>query len=256
MKRAVILTALPVEYQAVRAHLSDVSERTHAKGTVYEVGYFEDWEIHIVETGAGNVTAAIEAERAIATCAPQVLAFVGVAGGVKDVKLGDVVVASKVYGYESGKGAETFQPRPDVGKSAYPLIQRARAESKKEDWLKRVGASAMNSPAVKVAPIAAGEKVVSSTRSPVFDFIRAKYGDAIAVEMEGRGCLAACEANVEVQAIVIRGISDLIDGKSASDTEGWQDTASANAAAFAFELISKFSPAINASSGPPGSTNP
>jgi nucleoside phosphorylase/energy-coupling factor transporter ATP-binding protein EcfA2 len=242
MLRAIILTTISIEYNAVRAHLNDLQEETHSEGTIYERGKFIDcdrtWDVGIVEIGAGNSQAALEAERAIRYFKPNVILLVGVAGGIKDVTLGDVVASTKVYGYESGKAEETFKPRPEIGLAAYALEQRARAEAKKGDWLKRINATEPI-PRVFVAPIAAGEKVIASTKSEVCQFLRSNYGDAVAVEMEGFGFLAAARANQKVLAMVIRGISDLIDEKTKSDKAGYQEIASRNASAFAFEILSK-----------------
>ncbi|MEH1826731.1 MAG: 5'-methylthioadenosine/S-adenosylhomocysteine nucleosidase [Nostoc sp.] len=241
---AVILTAIPVEYMAVRAHVIELQEEIHPQGTIYERGKFADngqvWEVGIVEIGAGNTGAALEAERAIAYFKPDVVLFVGVAGGIKDVALGDVVAATKVYGYESGKAKLEFLPRPDVGLSTYNLIQRAKAEARKTDWLKRLTSTPTNpAPHVFVAPIAAGEKVVASTQSRVFKFLQSNYNDALVVEMEGRGLLQATHANAQVAALIIRGISDLINGKSEADADSWQKIAARHASAFAFEILAK-----------------
>lgn len=244
-RRAIILTALPIEYQAVRAHLTDLHEEVHEQGTVYETGRFTsengNWAILLVEAGANNQRATLEAERAIQHFQPHVALFVGVAGGLKDVAIGDVVAAPKVYGYESGKDRSEFEARPDVGESSYALEQRARAVARKSDWLSRVlGTQPVNTTKALVSPIAAGEKVVADTRSAIYQFLRKHYGDAVAVEMEGRGFLTATRANRGVDALVIRGISDCIDAKAEADLGGSQELASRHASAFAFEVLARF----------------
>lgn len=245
MQRAVILSALKIEYQAVRTYLIDLKEETHPKGTVYERGNFiaknQSWDVGIVEIGKGNPIAAIEAERAISHFNPDVVFFVGIAGGLKDVNLGDVVAATKVYGYEFGKVEKTFQSRPEIWLSDFGLIHRAKAESKKDNWLRRIHSSMTKLPPnVFVGPIAAGEKVIASKKSDIIMFLKSHYNDVLAVEMEGLGFLQAMHANKQVSAMVIRGISDLIDKKSEIDRAGYQITASRHASAFAFELLSNF----------------
>ena len=241
--RCVLLTALPVELRAVRSHLINVDEVVH-KGTVYDKGTFmsgrRKWEVFVAELGAGNDSAAFELERAVSRFDPAVVMFIGVAGGIKDVRIGDVVAATKVYGYESGKAETTFKPRADVGNSSYNMVQRARAVARKSDWTKRIlDHNASDTPRAIVGAIAAGEKVLASTESSVYQFIRSNYGDALAVDMEGRGFLEAGHANPQISTLIVRGISDLLDNKSDLDDGARQAMASRHASAFAFEVLSQ-----------------
>jgi nucleoside phosphorylase len=244
--RAIFFTALRVEFGAVRSFLSNVHEVQGMNGSIYEQGVYNcaerQWDVFLVETGAGNVDTAIEAERAINQTNPYVVFFVGVAGGVKDVKLGDVVAATKIYAYESGADKESFQPRPVVGESAYMLTERAKAEARNPNWLRLLGKD-NSKPNVLVGPIAAGEKVVKSKSSDTYRLIRTHYSDVLAVEMEGHGLLRAARAS-SVNAIVIRGISDLLDNKEQVDAEGSQERAAFHASAFAFQMLSRLKPIV------------
>jgi nucleoside phosphorylase len=255
-RRAVILTALEVETRAVLRQLSGIREET-VKQTVFHIGQFEGWEIALAECGPGNVRAAVIVERGIDYFSPEVACFIGVAGGVKDVALGDVLVATKVYGYEGGKAdAKGFHARPEVSLPAYPFEQRARAIRLKTDWTKRFdGSLDHQAPRIYVGPIAAGEKVVASSRSEVAKFLRENYGDALAVEMEGRGFLDGVYINNPVQGCVVRGISDLLDGKEASDKAGSQAIAADAASAATFEMLATL-PLPGASAATPHATPP
>ena len=120
-RTVVILTALELEQRAVHAHLDAIKREVHNAGTVYFVGSFNAtgaiWRVATVSVGAGNAGAAAEAERAIHHFKPDIALFVGIAGGIKDVSLGDVVAANEVYLYHAGKALDEFMPRPEVFRS-------------------------------------------------------------------------------------------------------------------------------------------
>jgi nucleoside phosphorylase len=238
---AVILTALDGETRAVLRHLSGLSTET-VSGTGFFRGQFDSWDVAVAEVGAGNVGAAAITVRACEHYKPRVALFVGVAGGVKDVAIGDVVVATKVYGYESGKDkAAGLQVRPFLLTSAHALEQRARIMRQTEDWQVRINPQiGHGSSSLFVGPIAAGEKVVVSKRASTAKLLREHYGDALAVEMEGRGFLEGVHINHPVQGCVIRGISDLLSGKANADRSGSQQRAADTAAAVAFQMLSGF----------------
>jgi nucleoside phosphorylase len=234
----VIITALDVETRAVLRHLGKFTVET-VGGTGFFCGRFEGWEVAVVEAGPGNAYAAAIAVRALTHYKPVIALFVGVAGGIKDVAIGDVVVATKVYGYESGKDtAKGFLPRPDVQNTAHELDQRARVIRQQDDWKKRLDPAITHAGStIFVAPMAAGEKVVASQKSATARLIKKLHSDALAVEMEGGGFLKGVHISHPTKGCVIRGISDLLSGKGGADKAGSQKIAADVASAAAFEML-------------------
>jgi len=190
---------------------------------------------------------------------------------VKDVDLGDVVVATKVYSYESGKEtpgppfsptmagiavmwtmllrllfgnsvprtADGFYPRPNVQHSHRELEQRARVLSRESDWQAKLSTPIWpgRKPSVHIGAIASGEAVVADGGGRIATILKLNYGDALAVEMEGYGFLEAARVDAACRSVVVRGISDHLTGKAEADRLGWQQRAADAAAAFFFGML-------------------
>jgi nucleoside phosphorylase len=139
-KPILILTALEVERLAIEQHLKNIVQVAHpTTGTDYTKGSYrcndETVEVIVARTDQTNVNAAIETERAIAHFNPEYVFFAGVAGGLKDVKVGDIIIGRDVYGYERGKAeGNNFKPRPQFGASTYALERLAGQYAKSEAW--------------------------------------------------------------------------------------------------------------------------
>jgi nucleoside phosphorylase/tetratricopeptide (TPR) repeat protein len=257
--RAVILTALSVEYEAIRERLENPQKDLHQHGTRYEIGVVRaadwSWSVALAEIGPGNQEAATQTERALEHFKPQVILFVGIAGGLDRLRvgLGDVVIGTKVYNYHSGRAGEEFEARPQSMPISHRLEQLAREV--KREWLRpRELGRTSTLPRVHLGAVAAGEVLIDSSRASIREFLRTHYQDAIAVEMESAGFLTAVHLNDDIPALVIRGISDLADRKRRTDARGNQQVAARNAAAFAVDVLKLLDPAsispIHQSSAP------
>lgn len=241
-----MVTATATEFRAVL----DCLQKTYndSPNYSYETGEFHCpdgriWEVWLVCAGQGNVQAALCASQAIQEIHPDLLVFLGTAGSLKDdVGIGDVVFATHVYGYESGRvGEEGILARPDVAIADGELTGLARRLAGNRSWQGRIpdgSAAAGSMPEAHVAPICAGEKIIADTGAEIRERLHAHFNGAAAVEMEGLGFLSAAHYWGNVRAAVIRGISDRLSGKDSASDKVRQPMACRNAAAFLFELIS------------------
>ena len=245
--KILILTALEIERAAVEAHLSDTKIVQHPDtGTDYTIGVYggtqNKFEIVVGRTDQTNVNAAMETERAIEFIKPTHIFYVGVAGGLKDVEVGDVVIGNDVIGYERGKAEEeSFKTRPQFGASSYFLERIAITFSKSKEWtdIKRqiLDENFDSKISVFSGTIASGEKVDASYKSNLHKMITQNASHALAIEMEGLGFLTVCRTRPLLKSLLLRGISDLVNDKGEMDGQGSQPYASKNVAAFLFGML-------------------
>jgi nucleoside phosphorylase len=234
-----LLSPIPVEHNAILGHLPAVSERI-MDGSRYLLGEFagrfHQFNLITHLSGSKNEHTALAAERIVRLFNPMVVILAGVAGGVKDVKVGDLVIGTKYYGYEFGKVTPGgFYTRPESGQYSKELLTLAESVAGNGHWRKRAK-NAGQSKAVFGA-IAAGNKVLAATDSDAYRLLKQTYNDTTAIEMEAHGLGQAMHAYPSIRFLNVRGISDLLDGKSHSDASGSQEWAADNMAAFVFELL-------------------
>ncbi|MFF3333813.1 nucleosidase [Streptomyces sp. NPDC002888] len=238
----VILTALAVEYAAVRAHIAERTELVHEDGPRVERGRLEGtpWTVALAELGEGATNAAAQTAQLVSWLRPQAVLFVGVAGSLKDdIGIGDVVVGTKVYGIHGGKQTpEGFLVRPEAWPGSNALVQAARSAVRDMDDVR-----------AHFKPIATADVVLAHSRSEIARHLREHYNDAAAIEMEGSGAAHAAHLNGQVGALVIRGISDHADAaKHRADASGSQKRAAEQAATVAMGVLHKHRPRASSDS--------
>lgn len=259
LRLAFFVTALPLELAAIRAHVTSLGAVRAVDGNIFECGTFSDrgqkWLIIMGETRAGThnaqrvVTAGHSAFQSFGKF--EVMIFVGIGGSrKKGAPLGSVVAADKVYYPYGGKYTEgRLANRPDSRPMDSELINIAQKVSRDGIWASRILPSSGGPqpgaddypvefpPLSKVAPIASIEAVLDDPKSELEALLKASYGDAHIVEMEGYGAVLAA-AEVRTPGMIVRGVSDMTQKKSDEDDDIYQPIAAAHAAAFAFEMLS------------------
>jgi nucleoside phosphorylase len=228
-----LLCAVPVEWECLKKVISDaVADPILSDPAIRGRIEFDGLSVSaaLVEVGMGLTNSALSTLKALDTYRPALVLFVGIAGGIKDVEIGDVVIADKVYPYEIGKVKDgQFQARFDTRTVPAELVGTAR----------KVRASfAPGGYQVFVGALASGDKVVADINSTELSRIRGLGGDSLAIEMEGAAVLSAIDrAEVDPDYFLVRGISDLVADKSETDAQGGQERAIENARETTMQLI-------------------
>ena len=113
LRRALVVTALPIEMRAVRAHLEDLASSSGRDGTIYECGQFTaegaEWLVVVAECGPGNHPAHSVVTHAHTDLGEfEAVLFIGIAGSRKsDAPIGSVIASSYIYNPYSGKYGPT-----------------------------------------------------------------------------------------------------------------------------------------------------
>lgn len=237
--KVAIITPIQVELDAVLSKVSSYQEKLQDE-TRYLIAPFSgkhhSFQLILQLGGSKNENTALVTDRLVRNFHPDVVILCGVAGGVKDVAVGDVVIGTKYYGYEFGKEThDGFVARPEAGHYSRELITMAQSVAASADWRKKCS----NDKPCKVVfgAIAAGNKVIAATDSAAYKVLKQTYNDTTAIEMEAVGFGEAMRSYPAIRFINIRGISDLLDNKSHADAGGSQELAADNMAALVLELI-------------------
>lgn len=251
--RVVVLTALQVEYRAVRSHVQNRVRRSHPRGTQFEVGVLPGagGRVAIAQLGQGNIDAALAVGHTVELFRPDAILFVGIAGALHDdLQIGDVIVATKVYAYQGGMETDAgLLARPGAHDADHELLQLAQMAAQDHHDLPQA-------PPVHFRAVAAGDVVLNSRKRPLAKQLASHYNDAGAIEMESAGMARACHV-CRVPALVVRGISDRADGeKETVDAGGSQPLAARNAADFAVAVIRDYLSQPHQASATPAGQSP
>ncbi len=197
-------------------------EEVQIAGSVFLTGLIHSQRVVLLQSGIGKVNAAMAATILNQLYHPNCIINTGSAGGFNvDLNVGDVVISSKVchhdvdatiFGYEYGQ-----VPRMPPFYFADGNLMELAVES-----------------AGKVQDIRAVTGLIASGDSFMNDplrveFIRTKFPDLSAVEMEAAAIAQVCY-HYETPFVIIRALSDIAGRESRLSFEQFLETAAKNSA--------------------------
>lgn len=233
-----ILTPISVEYNAIRKMLLSILDFTdpHFKRT-YCLGNIQtktqQLKIALRKTGKGRPMVAEGTQQGIALFQPQIVILFGTAGGIKKVKIGDVIVGTGGYDYEAGRVVEGgFHSTPRSLDCTQRLVELAEKKTQQKDWLVYLPEKRTSVPNIIFSPIASGDKVITTYHTPILTQLTERYNDALALEMESYAFLHSARNYPTVETLIIRGVSDMLADKTVANQHNSRELAVTNAAAF------------------------
>ena len=190
---------------------------------IFYKGIIENKNVIVVKSNVGKVNSARVCQMLIDKFSPNLVINVGTAGSVDNrLEIGDVVVADKLYQHD-------FDVTPFGRKIGE--IENIGEYIKVDSNLLKL----FNGLDIVIGSIASGDKFVVDREEK--DNIRSKF-DAICIEMEGASIAQVCYL-CKVLFLVIRSITDKLEGSSKIDFEAFLELSSKKAVNILKEILKK-----------------
>lgn len=218
-----IIVAEEKELIEVKKLMNNIIEKNIYEKIFY-IGSIEEKEVVLVKSNVGKVNSSRVCQMLIDNFDIELVINVGTAGSVDNsLEIGDIVVALELVQYDFD--VTTFGRK--LGE-----IENI-GESIKVDYNLLNLFDGMN---VKKGIIASGDKFIVNREDK--DHIRNTF-KALAIEMEGASIAQVCYLD-KIPFLVIRSITDKLDGSSKVEFETFLESSSKNAANILKEILKKY----------------
>lgn len=247
--KIVILTAVEKEYEVLRKLIS-TKAIGNCKEDVFDAYFYERFKLNVSNvtievilgfTNQGNCEASIVTTDALKRYKPDVSFFVGTCGGIKNVKIGDSVIANAVFDILRGKDEKEWISKPtgsNLSSKLSGICKSVMFSVNRGDILKDFYNS--NGNKVHIGDIGSGSAIVASSSSQIKSMIKKHYGNIIAIEMEGYGFYKALKQNGEAIGVLVRAVTDDSSNKDDETDEVIQPLVMEKTCFLVYELIQKY----------------
>lgn len=218
-----IIVAEEKELLEVKKIMNNLREK-YIYEKIFYIGSIEEKEVVLVKSNVGKVNSARVTQLLIDYFNIDLVINVGTAGSVDNsLEIGDVVVATELVQYD-------FDVTPFGRKLGE--IENIGESIKVDEKLLEL----FNKINVKKGIIASGDKFIVNSEDK--DNIRNTF-KALAIEMEGASIAQVCYLD-KIPFLVIRSITDKLDGSSKIDFEKFLESSSKSAANILKEILKKY----------------
>lgn len=229
MKYIGIIAAEDKEIEAIKSLMTDMAEEKIYNLSIYK-GKIRDSSCLLVKAGIGKVNAGRTAQIIIDKFEISAVINVGAAGATSaKLKIGDVVISTSLIQHDFDVTAFGREKGfiPGVGKNF-------KADENIVNWCKE--AATLNDISHEKGIIVTGDSFISSGEEKLE---LNKEFNALCVEMEG-GAIAHVCTLCDVPFVVIRSISDEVNGDAKVDFEEFLETASKRCADIIYNIVDNF----------------
>lgn len=222
-----ILGAMEEEITPLLEILKDYKEIKYANNSYY-LANFGQHELVLAYSKIGKVNSTLSAAVMIEKFGAQVLLFTGVAGALKSLKIGDLLVATKLCQYDL-----------DITAFGHPLgfVPGNEIFIKTDERLNELAKQVASELGKKLAfgTIATGDEFIcdESKKSKIVQVF-----DAEACEMEGASVALVCDA-LKIPCFVLRAMSDEAGEKAEFDFDEFVVNSAKISAEFVLKMCEK-----------------